>query len=88
MVTYKDIDINYAILAFTEDKNEPRFLDVLNRQELKTGDEISISIKFKGSKESILTFNRTIKDIKNDVKEINTSDKGLVTLVAKDFILE
>lgn len=88
MVTYKDIDINNAILAFTENKNEPRFLDILNRQELKQGDEITITFEFKGKSSSKLQFNRIIKEIKEDSREVESSDKGVVTLISKDFLLQ
>lgn len=88
MVTYKDIDVNNAILAFTEDKNEPRFLDILNRQDLNVGDEIRITFEIKHKPSSKLQFNRIIKEIKEDSKEVETSDEGVVTLISKDFILQ
>jgi len=87
MVTYKNYDINNAILAITEDKNNPEILDILNRQELNVGDEITITFEFKGKPSSKLQFNRTIKEIKEDSKEVETSDNGIVTLIAKDFLL-
>ena len=88
MVTYKNYNVNDAVLAFTEDKNNPEFLDILNRQDLNVGDEITITFEFKGKTSSKLQFNRTIKEIKEDSKEVETSDEDVVTLISKDFLLQ
>lgn len=88
MFVYKNCNVNNASLVFTEDKNDPEFLDILNRQDLNIGDEITITFEFKGKTSSKLQFNRSIKEIKEDSKEVETSDKGVVTLIAKGFILQ
>lgn len=88
MISYRDFDINNAILAFTETKEEPRFLDMLQHNPLEVGDEVVVTIELKGKTNHKIQFNRTITNIKEDEKKVNTSDKGEVTFVGLDYILE
>jgi len=88
MITYADLDINNARLSFTENKNNPRFLDILDTTNIKVGDEVTITIDIKAEKTNHIQFNRKIVDIKEDTKEINTKDKGKITLIGRDYILQ
>lgn len=66
----------------TESDKEHGIQDVFANANLE--DEIDFSIKYKNKK---LNYKTKVKSIKRDYREVKTSDKGDVKLLALDFEL-
>lgn len=91
MITYRDYQTD-GVLSITEYKDEPRFLDILNNCELKPGNNITVTIEIENTlngkqNKSKIQFNRQITDIKNDTKNVKTTE-GDKTLVAKNIYIK
>ena len=89
MLTYKDTDINNAILSISEDVSNPRFLDILQKCHTNLNNRISIDITIEGEENSEhIQFNRTIKGINQFLREVDVPDKGKATIADIEFILK
>jgi hypothetical protein len=89
MLTYKDTDINNAILSISEDVNNPRFLDILQKCHTNLNNKITIKITIEGEENSeCIQFNRTIKGINQFIREVNVPDKGITTITDIEFDLK
>lgn len=89
MLAYNDADVNNATLSISEDINNPRFLDILQKCHTNLNNRISIDITIEGEENSEhIQFNRTIKGISQFLREVNVPDIGITTITDIEFILK